>query len=128
MRVAQIFALPFLLLGAAKPGTTPAQTVDVHLSNFQITPSIIRLTHGQSYVLHFANDSGGGHNFVAKEFFKFATLDAVPRVLVRNGTIEVPSHEAVDFHFIAPRAGRYKIRCSHFLHAGLGMTGEIIVS
>lgn len=127
MRIALIVALPVMLIGAAQPGPAPAQTVDVHLNNFQFAPGLIRLTHGQSYVLHLANDSGGGHNFVAKEFLKVATLDAAARSLVRKGTIEVPSHDAVDIHLVAPRAGRYKIKCSHFLHARFGMTGEIIV-
>ena len=127
MRVALIFALPMMLAGAAQPTSPPAQTVNVHLSNFQFSPGTIRLTNGQSYVLHLVNDSGGGHNFVAKAFLKAATLDARARSVVRNGAIEVPSHEAVDIRFVAPHAGRYKIKCSHFLHAGFGMTGEIIV-
>lgn len=126
MRVALIFALPVMLGGAAQP-TPPAQRIDVHLSNFQFAPSMIRLTHGQSYVLHLTNDSGGGHNFVAKDFLKAAALDAGGRSVVRNGAIDVPSHEAVDIRFVAPHAGHYKIKCGHFLHAGFGMTGEIVV-
>ena len=128
MRIPLMLTFPILLVGATQPGVSPAQTVNVELSNFQFAPGVIRLTHGQSYVLHLANDSGGGHNLAAKEFFKVATLDAAARALVRKGTIEVPSHETVDVHLVAPRAGRYKIKCSHFLHASFGMTGEIIVS
>lgn len=127
MRVALIFVLPMMLAGAGQPTSPPAQTVNVRLSNFQFSPGTIRLTHGQSYVLHLVNDSGGGHNFVAKDFFKAATLDTGARSAVRNGVIEVPSHKAVDIRLVAPRAGRYKVKCGHFLHAGFGMTGEIIV-
>lgn len=127
MRVALMFAIPIILAGAAQPGTAPPQTINVHLNNFRFDPSVIRLTHGQSYVLHITNDSGGGHNFVAKDFLKAATLDAGGRYLVRSGSIEVPSQETVDIRFVAPHAGHYKIKCSHFLHAGFGMTGEIVV-
>ena len=127
MRVALMFAMPIILVGAARPDTAPPQTIDVHLDNFRFTPGVIRLMHGQSYVLHLTNDSGGGHNFVAKDFLKAATLDTGGRYLVRSGAIEVPSHETVDIRFVAPHAGRYKIKCSHFLHAGFGMTGEIVV-
>ena len=128
MRIALMFALPLVLAGAAQPGATPTRTINVQLSNFQFAPGTILLTHGQSYVFHLTNDSGGGHNFVAKDFFKVATLDSAARALAGKGTIEVPSHEAVDVHLVAPRPGHYKVKCSHFLHAGFGMTGEIIVS
>ena len=128
MRSALLIALPLLLAGAAQTGGTPVTMVDIHLSNFRITPNIIRLTHSRAYVLRFANDAGGGHNFVAKSFFAAAGLDPQTRVRVARGGIEVPGNGAVEIRLIAPGPGRYKVKCTHFLHAGFGMKGEIFVN
>lgn len=62
MPLRHIAALACLALTAAAP---PEQRLDVALSNFASTPSMIPLVHGQRYVLHLS--SKGGHSFAATQ-------------------------------------------------------------
>ena len=128
MRSALLIALPLLLGGVPVQAAVPANIVEIHMSNFKFAPDVIRLTHGQSYVLRFANDASGGHSFIAKDFFAAAAIDPRERGLVAKGGVDVPGGGAVDVHLTAPKAGHYNAKCSHFLHAGFGMKGEIIVN
>ena len=127
MRIALLIALPMFLAGATQTGGPPTTVIDVRLSNFRFTPNVIRLTHGHAYILRFANDAGGGHNFFAKEFFIAAALDARTRKNVAKGGVEIPGDGAIEVRLTAPGPGRYKVKCTHFLHAGFGMKGEIVV-
>ena len=127
MRIALLIALPMFLAGATQTGGPPTTAIDVRLSNFRFTPNVIRLTHGQVYVLRFANDAGGGHDFFAKEFFAAASLDTRTRKIVAKGGVEITGDGTVEMRLIAPGPGRYKVKCTHFLHAGFGMKGEIVV-
>ena len=79
--------------------------------------------HLMSLILHLANTGKGGHNFTAPQFFAAASGVSGP---VRNGTVEVPSHKTIDVRLI-PAVGTYELRCSHFLHSGFGMKGQIVV-
>ena len=114
--------------------TLAAQNIDwaratrseVRLSSFDFTPQEIRLRAGQPVVLHLVNSGGGGHNFAAREFFAAATLRPEDRGSVRNGVVEVAGNAARDVALV-PRAGRYRLRCTHTLHTALGMSGTIIV-
>ena len=123
-----IIALSLALLpGAAQPqewGT--AQRVDVHLSSFRFAPAELRLRAGQPVVLHLVNDAGGGHNFSAPEFFAAATVRPQDGAAARSGTVEVGGRASRDVALI-PRAGRYRLRCTHSFHTALGMSGEIVV-
>ncbi len=112
-----------LALTAAAP---PPQRIDVALSNFKFTPNTIALRHGQSYLLHLT--SSGGHSFSAKAFFAAATLTPADRARVNDGKVELEDGDSVDLRFVAPAPGSYPIKCTHFLHAGFGMTGKFIVS
>jgi len=111
-----------LLATAAAPAE---QRVEVALSNFRFTPATIQLAHGQPYVLHLS--SRGGHSFAARAFFAAATIPAADRARIRDGKIELESGENVDIHFVAPAPGTWPIKCTHFLHAGFGMTGKFVV-
>jgi uncharacterized cupredoxin-like copper-binding protein len=115
-------ALAFLALTAAAPAE---QRIDVALSNFKFTPSMIQLVHGQPYILHIS--SSGGHSFAAKAFFTVALIPAADRARLRGGKVDLAGGESVDVHFIAPKPGSYPIRCTHFLHASFGMTGTFVV-
>ena len=116
MRLALLLlALP--LLGAA-PAPAPT-TVTIAMSNFRFDPAVIRLQHGQSYVLHFVNQSKGGHNFIAPDFFRAAGSG--------KDTVEVAGNSAVDVSVIAPAPGRYGAKCGHFMHSVMGMKGEVLV-
>lgn len=115
------YALLGLVLGAA----LPAERVDVALSNFKFTPSTIHLKHGQPYILHLT--STGGHSFAAKDFFAAATIPTADRAKIKDGKIELNSSASVDIHLTAPAPGSYPVVCTHFMHAGFGMKGKIIV-
>lgn len=128
MRLALLLGLP--LLAVAPPSAVSDKsvaTVNVSLANFRFAPRTIRLEQGRPYLLRLTNQAGGGHNFVARDFFAAASLDAASRVKVREGGVEMPARGAVDIRLTAPPRGRYKLRCTHFMHRRFGMTGEIIV-
>ncbi len=104
------------------------QQVEIVLANFSFTPSQIRLTAGTPVTLHLVNRGSGGHNFMAKEFFAAASMDAATRAtLGKKGVVELAKDESIDITMI-PKAGSYKVKCGHFLHSGFGMKGTITVS
>jgi uncharacterized cupredoxin-like copper-binding protein len=81
---------------------------------------------GQPVVLHLVNASSGGHNFSAPEFFAASAIRAQDQGLVTKGTIELGGHQTRDIALV-PRAGAYKLRCTHMMHSSFGMKGEITV-
>jgi plastocyanin len=103
-----------------------ASRVDVTLSSFAFAPMTIRLRAGQPVVLHLVNSGRGGHNFAAREFFAAASLRPEDRPFVRNGTVEVAGDSARDIALV-PRAGTYRLRCTHTFHTAFGMSGTIVV-
>jgi plastocyanin len=109
---------------AAQP---PAQTIAIEMSNFRYSPAMIRLEHGHKYRLHFVNRSGGGHDFTAGAFFGAAEIDPADRAKINRGGVSLRGHEEKSISLTAPAAGRYKVRCSHFMHSTFGMNGEIVV-
>lgn len=127
MRMTFLAAVPVLMIaGSAAVAQSPA-TIDVHLSNFKFAPSTIVLKQGQPYVLRLINDGGGGHDFTAPEFFARSALAQRDRTWVQGGAVEVPGHQVREIHLTAPRAGSYKLKCSHTFHKAFGMSGRIIV-
>ena len=115
--------LPLLLLAAPAAVQAQGRTVSVTLSNFDFTPSTIRLRAGEPVVLHLVNNGRGGHNFAAPEFFSAASGVSGP---VRAGKIEVGGHQSVDVH-VTPARGHFHLRCTHTMHTAFGMSGEIVV-
>ena len=119
-------ALAFLTL-LTLPAVTAAQpaatTVEIRLSNFDFTPSTIRLRAGEPVVLHLVNSAHGGHNFAAPEFFAAASGVSGP---VANGKVELHGNQSVDVH-VTPARGHYHLRCTHTMHTAFGMSGEIEV-
>lgn len=103
----------------------PAQ-IDIVLADFSFSPRTIRLNAGERALLHVVNQGTGGHNFSAPEFFSAAAVDPASTALIRNGKVEVKKGRTVDIA-LTPKAGRYALRCTHFLHGAFGMKGEIIV-
>jgi plastocyanin len=120
------FALLALALLVAPAAAQDATRIDIALTNFEFTPSTIQLKAGQRYMLHLT--SSGGHNFAAKAFFAAATVDPADRAKLKAGRIELEKGGSVDIHLTAPAAGSYEVRCTHFLHSTMGMTGKIVVS
>ena len=126
MRIAHIAALSILAWAPAATAQAPA-TIEVHLSNFKFSPSTIVLKKGQPYVLRLVNDSGGGHDFTAREFFSSAAVSPGDRAMIADGEVEVPGKQVREIHLTASRAGSYKLRCTHTFHKAFGMSGRIVV-
>lgn len=120
-----------LLLASAAAGQSSegsnARTVEIDMTNFAYTPKAITLRRGVPYRLHFVNKAGGGHDFVAKEFFAQAAVDPASRSTVRKGEVELGGGESADVRLVATRAGTYDVHCSHFMHSTFGMKGKIVV-
>ncbi len=103
-----------------------AETIEVKLSNFAFTPSEISLTAGRPYILKFVNTASGGHDFTAPGFFADVSVAPGDSALIADGQIKL-NGGATTLLRIIPAAGQYKIVCTHFGHAALGMTGQITV-
>lgn len=121
MRLLSFFAA---LAMPASAGAAAPTVVAITLSSFKFAPSTIRLHHGQHYQLRLTNSGGGGHDFVAPEFFAAAKVAGGS---VSGGEVDVDGHASVTIDLIAPPPGRYRVHCSHFMHSTFGMKGEIVV-
>lgn len=75
-------------------------------------------------MLHFTNAGSGGHNFSAEGFFASALYPS--GVGPDGGVVELRKGATADVSLV-PASGQYQVKCSHFLHATMGMTGEIVV-
>ena len=125
IRLALIALLPIAAIAAATapaPDWSRAERVEIELSSFDYRPRTVRLRAGQPVVLHLVNRSGGGHDFTARAFFAAAALSRP----VPGGRIDLKGGESRDVALV-PKAGRYKVKCTHAFHSTLGMTGEIVV-
>jgi plastocyanin len=120
---ALIIAAPAIAQSIDWSAATP---VTVTLSSFAYAPEAVRLPANRPVRLILTNSGSGGHNFAASEFFAAAAIRPEDRAAIRRGAVEVGGRTSVTIALV-PRAGRYRLRCTHFLHSGLGMTGEIIV-
>lgn len=100
----------------------------VTMANFSYTPEDLHLHAGHAVTIHFVNEGSGGHDFTATDFFAAATMDAANRARVggAKGRVSLGKGESSDVTLV-PKAGTYKVHCSHFGHSALGMTGKIIV-
>lgn len=116
------------LATAAPLAAQPAPPVTVTLANFSYAPADLHLAAGQAVTIHFVNQGSGGHDFTAAEFFAAATMDAANRAKVdgARGRVALDKGASIDVT-LTPRAGVYKVHCSHFMHTALGMTGQIHV-
>ncbi len=120
-------AIPLLLAPAPLDVESGApKRVEVILADFSYSPQTIRLRAEEQVVLRLTNRGSGGHNFSAPEFLAAARLDPASAALARKGKVEVKKGASVDLK-LTPAAGRYKLKCTHFLHSSFGMKGEIIV-
>ena len=121
--------MPLIALASILPAEAQSQqpvTVSVTLSNFSFQPNAIQLRAGVPTVLHLVNTAAGGHSFSAPQFFATAAIAPASRPLIKEGTVDVPKHSAVDVE-VTPAAGQYRLKCTHTLHAAFGMTGNIVV-
>ena len=112
---------------SADPAPAAPGTLTVTLQNFHFAPAELRLVHGRAYRLHLVNDGHGSHNFAAPAFFAAAALDPRSRALAAKGTVDVAGGTSVDLDLVAPAAGTYPVKCSHFMHSAMGMKASIVV-
>ena len=127
MRISLLGPIAAALLAASSAMAQAPGVVEVRLSNYKFTPRTIVLDHGRPYVLRLVNVAGGGHDFTAPAFFAASNVSAPDRRWTREGEVEVPPGQAREIHLTAPRAGTYKLKCSHSFHKMLGMSGQIVV-
>ena len=118
--------LPLLALAATSAASAPADTVSVALSSFHFQPSAIHLKAGTPVTLHLVNASNSGHDFTAPAFFAAARIAPDDTGFVRDGSVELRGRQTRDIR-LTPAAGRYKLKCTHFLHKTMGMSGAIVV-
>ena len=125
MSILRLAAAGVLSLAFSVPTAAQAPAgVAISVSSFSIAPKPIRLAAGHPVTLTFTNTSGSSHDFTAKEFFAASTISAGAAA---NGKVDLPAH-ATKTITLVPRAGTYPAHCSHFLHASMGMTDQIIVN
>ena len=111
-----------LAFSAPAPAQPAVQTI--YLWSFNYAPKPIHLAAGRPVTLTFVNRSGGGHDFTARSFFRNARITSG---MVMDGMVELHGNESKSVTLV-PRAGTYKVHCSHFLHKQFGMTDLIIVN
>ncbi len=117
-----------LLLAAAAAQAQPApQTINVSLTSYAFSPSTITLKAGNTYRLHLSDDASKGHNFSAPEFFAASTVAPEDQARIKDGAVELDGGEAADITVTPQKPGTYPLRCTHFMHSMMGMTGQIIV-
>jgi uncharacterized cupredoxin-like copper-binding protein len=103
------------------------QVVSIELSSFKFTPDSLTFQHGRAYRLHLVNASGGGHDFTAPEFFASSVIAPANRSEVVGGKVRLAGKQSVDVVLTPEKPGTYELHCSHFLHSGMGMKGQITV-
>lgn len=113
--------------GMASAQAAAPELVSVELSNFKFSPTDLTLQHGRSYRLHLVNDAGGAHDFTAPEFFAASAIAPADRGAVVDGKVKLAGHQTVDVTLTPEKAGSYELHCSHFMHSGFGMKGQITV-
>lgn len=118
--LASAAALSFLL---AQPVPAQSQQVIVQVWSFGFAPRPLHLAAGRPVTLTFVNQSGGSHDFTAREFFAASAISAGT---APGGEIALAGHETKSITLV-PRAGSYEAHCTHFLHAAMGMSEQIIV-
>lgn len=114
-------------LASASTDFARAQPVKVQLASFKFVPSTIHLKAGKPYALELTNVAHIGHNFSSPAFFAAARIDPVDGRLVKEGKVELAPGKSAKVYLV-PAKGAYKLDCTHFGHAALGMRGTIIVS
>ncbi|HEY2177132.1 MAG TPA: cupredoxin domain-containing protein [Caulobacteraceae bacterium] len=113
--------------GARALAQRPGVGLDITMSNYRFTPSVVHLHRGVTYALTLRNQSGGGHSFEAGAFFAMAELSPADRDRLGPGKIEVPPGDQVIVFVTPTRPGVFHFHCTHAFHSMMGMTGTIVV-
>lgn len=124
MHSSRFAAAAALSFASSVPITAQPATQTILVWSYGYSPRPIYLRADQPVTLTFVNRSGSSHDFVARSFF------ANSRILsgdVMGGMVDFRGGETKAVRLI-PRAGRYRVHCSHFFHKQLGMSDAIIVN
>ena len=112
-----------LMLAAPTAAQQPSQYV-VQVWSFGFAPHPIELAADRPVTLTFVNRSGSSHDFTAPGFFQHARIVGGGPV---SDEIELRPHQTRSVTLV-PAPGTYHAHCSHFLHAQMGMSDDIIVN
>ena len=124
MLVSRAAAVAALALIMISPAAAQPRTETITLYSFGYTPKNIRLPAGREVTLNFVNRSNSGHDFTAPSFFASSRIVSGQ---VKDGEIGMGPGQSRTVTLV-PRAGSYKVHCSHFFHKQMGMKGTITVS
>lgn len=109
-------------------GAQAESAVTVSMTNYAFTPGTLNLKAGETYRIHFSNDSNKSHDFTAREFFQSSTIAPGDKAKLEDGEeVELEGGQAIDITLTPNRAGIYAASCTHFMHSMLGMTGMVVV-
>ena len=123
-----LFAIALAQFGFAGPAQAQdAQIVTVTLTSYAFTPNAIDLKANVPVKLHLINSAEKGHNFSAPEFFAASAIAPADQSKIEDGAVEVDGGQSVDVTVTPGKPGRYDLKCTHFMHTTLGMTGTITV-
>ena len=117
-------SLVFAVAAQAQPAL---QAISVSLTSYAFTPSTISLQAGTTYRLHLSNDANKSHDFSAPEFFAASAVAPADQSKISDGSVELDAGESADITVTPGKPGTYPLKCTHFLHASFGMTGQIVV-
>ena len=112
-------------LAAESVDFAQAPSLEVRLSSYEFTPSTIRMNAGRPYALKLVNGPKE-HTFTAPEFFAAAKVAPRDAAQIADGEVKLSGGQSVTVHLV-PTAGQYKVVCTEFGHAMLGMRGTIVV-
>lgn len=102
-----------------------AKTVVDTTREYEFIPNHLVFRHGVVYRLHLVNRGKETHEFTAPAFFAAIHIRN-PGVLNADHTeIVLQPGARRDLYFLAPRPGRFPLKCSD--HDWAGMTGDITV-
>lgn len=107
-----------------------AEEVEVLLDEFDFNPRRLVLESERAYRLRLRNTGSFGHNFDAPAFFRTAVLrdtEVAERIRASGGVVELQAGGMLEVALVPLEEGMFPLECSHFLHAGFGMTGSIEV-
>lgn len=127
-----VIAASLAFASAASAQTAPdwstAQKITISMSNYAFTPATLQLRAGTPYHLVFTSTVTKDHNFASPELFAAGTIAPEDKAKVSDkGEVEVDDGGTVDVRFIPQKPGTYPFECTHFLHATMGMTGQVVV-
>jgi uncharacterized cupredoxin-like copper-binding protein len=102
-----------------------AKEVNEVATEYKFSPAQLQFRAGTPYRLHIANRGKETHEFTAPEFFAAITIRDQGPLNADHTEIVLPPGQDKDLYFVAPKPGKFPLKCSD--HDWAGMTGGITV-